>query len=92
MPKGSADPPWPLIDAQQQTHCYTQFNVGRSNPIASAKGIFQPLLHPTQRSNNNSSNNVGTLNRNRHCSQTRHRPWSPHEVDQFGRHVPIVRI
>ena len=89
MPKGAIDPPWPLIDAQQQTPCYAQFNVGRSNQISASKGVFQTPLKSTQRLPT-TSNNVGTLNRNRPCSQMRHRPWSPQGVDQFGRQVPMV--
>ena len=89
MPKGTIDPSWPLMDAQQQTQCYPQFNIGRPNQISGSKGVFQAPPKSTQRLPS-TSNNAGTLNRNRPCTQMRHRPWSPQGVDHFGRHVPMV--
>ena len=86
MHKGGFDPSWPLFDSQQ-SQCYPQFNVGRHGQIPSAKGSY-PTSH--LKTSHNISGSSGTLNRNRPCTQMRHRPWSPGGVDHFGRHISMV--
>ena len=92
MPKGAFDPSWPSIDSQQQSQCYPQFNVGRQNQSPASHGVFSTRLKSPSKLGSVTSNNPGTINRNRQCNQIRHRPWSPPGVDQFGRQIPMVRL
>jgi len=90
MPKGALDPSWPLIDPQQQSQCYPQFNLGRQNQVSASTGAFPSAHLKSPHKLSNTNNNSGTLNRNRPCAPMRHRPWSPPPVDHFGRHISMV--
>ena len=90
MPKGAFDPAWPLIDSQQPSQCYPQFNLGRQNQGSASTAAFPSSHLKSQHNFSNTNNNSGTLNRNRPGAQLRHRPWSPPAVDHFGRHISMV--